>query len=48
MPARARRRGAFKTTVCRKPDPDLDAYDLAEVDHALTLARPDFMAEVVA
>lgn len=43
-----RRRGVFKTTVCRKPDPDLDAHDLAELDHALALARPDLMAEAVA
>lgn len=43
-----RRRGVFKTTVCRKPDPDLDEHDLAELDHALAVARPDLMAEVVA
>ena len=43
-----RRRGVFKTTVCRKPDPDLDVHDLAELDHALALARPDLMAEAVA
>ncbi len=43
-----KRRGVFTTTVCRKPDPDLDEHDLAELDHALTLARPDLVAEVVA
>lgn len=43
-----RRRGVFKTTVCRKPEPDLDERDLAELDHALALARPDLVAEVVA
>ena len=43
-----RRRGVFKTTVCRKPDPDLDEHDLAELDHALALARPDLVAEAVA
>jgi 4-hydroxy-tetrahydrodipicolinate synthase len=43
-----RRRGVFRTTVCRKPDPDLDAQDLAELDHALALARPDLVAEVTA
>jgi hypothetical protein len=41
-------RGVFQTTVCRKPDPDLDEHDLAELDHALALARPDLVAEVVA
>jgi 4-hydroxy-tetrahydrodipicolinate synthase len=43
-----RRRGVFATTVCRKPDPGLDAHDLAELDHAMSLARPDLVAEVVA
>ena len=43
-----RRRGVFKTTACRKPDPDLDEHDLAELDHAMALARPDLVAEVVA
>jgi dihydrodipicolinate synthase/N-acetylneuraminate lyase len=43
-----RRRGVFKTTVCRKPDPDLDEHDLREIDHVMALARPDLMAEVVA
>lgn len=43
-----RRRGIFKTTVCRKPDPDLDEHDLRELDHAMALARPDLLAEVVA
>ncbi len=41
-----RRRGVFATTTCRKPDPQLDAHDLAEIDHALSLARPDLMAEL--
>jgi dihydrodipicolinate synthase/N-acetylneuraminate lyase len=43
-----RRRGVFKTTACRKPDPELDEHDLAEVDHVMALARPDLMAEVTA
>jgi dihydrodipicolinate synthase/N-acetylneuraminate lyase len=43
-----RRRGVFKTTVCRKPDPELDEHDHREIDHALALARPDLVAEVVA
>ena len=34
-----RRRGVFRTTVCRKPDPDLDEHDLAELDHAMALAQ---------
>jgi hypothetical protein len=41
-------RGIFRTTVCRKPDPDLDEHDLAEPDHAMALARTDLAAEVVA
>ena len=43
-----RRRGVFKTTACRKPDPELDDRDLAEVDHVMALARLDLMAAVVA
>jgi 4-hydroxy-tetrahydrodipicolinate synthase len=43
-----RRRGVFATTVTRKPDPELDAHDLAELDAALELARPDLVAEAVA
>jgi dihydrodipicolinate synthase/N-acetylneuraminate lyase len=43
-----RRRGVFKTTVCRKPDPELDEHDHREIDHVLTLVRPDLVAEVVA
>jgi hypothetical protein len=41
-------RGAFATTVCRKLEPDLDAHDISELDYALSLARPDLVAEVVA
>jgi hypothetical protein len=36
-----RRRGVLATTVTRKPDPELDAHDLMELDAALELARPD-------
>jgi 4-hydroxy-tetrahydrodipicolinate synthase len=36
-----RRRGIFKSIVTRKPDPDLDEHDLAELDYALELARLD-------
>jgi dihydrodipicolinate synthase/N-acetylneuraminate lyase len=43
-----RRRGVFATTVCRKPDPELDEHDLAELDAALALARQDLVSEVVA
>ena len=43
-----RRRGVFTTTVCRKPDPNLDEHDLAEIDHVMALARPDLVADVVA
>jgi 4-hydroxy-tetrahydrodipicolinate synthase len=43
-----RRRGVFATTVTRKPDPELDEHDLAELDAALALARHDLVAEVVA
>ena len=39
-------RGIFRTTVCRKPDPDLDEHDLADIDYAMALARPDLVAEV--
>jgi 4-hydroxy-tetrahydrodipicolinate synthase len=42
-----RRRGVFTTTVTRKPDPELDEYDLAELDAAMALAREDLVAEVV-
>jgi 4-hydroxy-tetrahydrodipicolinate synthase len=39
-----RRRGVFRTTVTRKPDPELDAHDLAEIEHCLALAAPDLIA----
>jgi dihydrodipicolinate synthase/N-acetylneuraminate lyase len=42
------RRGVFRTTVTRKPDPELDEHDLAELDAALDLARPDLMVGVTA
>jgi dihydrodipicolinate synthase/N-acetylneuraminate lyase len=43
-----RRRGIFRTTLCRRPDPDLDPQDVRELDHALALVRPDLVAEVLA
>lgn len=43
-----RRRGVFKTTVSRRPDVDLDAYDLVELDKAMELVRADLVAEAVA
>ncbi len=36
-----RRRGVFRTTVCRRPAPALDSADQAELDHALALVRDD-------
>ena len=41
-------RGIYTITVTRKPDPDLDEHDMAELDGALALARPDLVAEVAA
>ena len=42
-----RRCGLFATTACRKADPDLNDHDLAEIDHAMALARRDVVADVV-
>jgi dihydrodipicolinate synthase/N-acetylneuraminate lyase len=39
-----RRRGVFRTTVCRRPTPALDASDHAELDHALALVKGDLIA----
>ncbi len=36
-----RRRGVFRTIVCRRPAPPLDSIDQAELDHALALVRDD-------
>jgi 4-hydroxy-tetrahydrodipicolinate synthase len=43
-----RRRGVFRTTVCRRPETPLDRADLAELDHALELVRDDLRVEALA
>ncbi len=39
-----RRRGVFRTNVCRRAAADLDKHDLAELELALALVRPDLTA----
>ncbi|MCC7370819.1 MAG: dihydrodipicolinate synthase family protein [Chloroflexi bacterium] len=43
-----RRRGVFRATVSRRPDTDLDEYDLRELDHAMALVQQDLVTGVVA
>ena len=40
-----RRRGVFRTTVCRRPEPVLDPDDLAELDAALALVAEDLAVD---
>jgi len=40
-----RRRGVFRTTVCRRPAPALDSADQAELDHALALVHDDLVVK---
>lgn len=40
-----RRRGVFRTTVCRRPAPALDSADEAELDHALALVHDDLVVK---
>ena len=40
-----RRRGVFRTTVCRRPAPLLDSTDQIELDHALALVHDDLVVK---
>ncbi len=40
-----RRRGVFRTTVCRRPAQMLDSADQAELDHALALVQGDLVVK---
>lgn len=39
-----RRRGIFRTALCRRPTAPMDAADHAELDYALSVVRPDLTA----